>query len=118
MSGGWGGGRPVLFPAGGRRLSLRWRRLLAAGLRHCRLHPGGLRARWRRKLRREGGGASDRLPGSWDSPLAGARGDPPGILRRRAPHPGQGLWSERGRGLEGVGRRLERGKDGDPIPWA
>lgn len=54
MSGGAGWGCPALFPAGGRRLCLRWRRLQAAGLRHCGLHPGGLRARRRRQLRREG----------------------------------------------------------------
>lgn len=54
MSGGAGWGRPALFPAGWRRLRLRWRRLQAVGLRHFRLHPGGLRARRRRQLRREG----------------------------------------------------------------
>lgn len=77
----------------------------------------------------KGGGASDRLPRSRGSPLAGARGEPPspphpppGILRRRAPLPGQGLRSERGRGLKGVRRGLAGGGGGrrrsDPLGLA
>lgn len=103
------GGAAALLPLRPRRLRTERLRAAGTGLRDCRLHPGGLQAPRASQGRAESPPLA--CPGAWAQRWPEC-GRTPGVLRKPAPLPGKGLRSDRGRGVEGVGKGLE-GKDRD-----